>query len=559
MTARVQPRYIALFIPNWELSSLVVEAPPEASAAVISRSRIQVVTPQAACRGVRVGMSQTMAQYLCPDLLIFGPDKEREAAAFEVILQVFDDFAADVVAIRPGLACAPARGPAKWAGGEEPLMIELAEQVAMQTGAECQIGIADTLTGALLAAREGRIIPSMHTGDFLDSQQLAVLISDLPPHLKKTIQQDLPVLASLGVTNVRQLRSLGVEALVTRFGKSGSLLWRLAFGPGVELSTPPRSEGEVRQEIELEEPAFCADEVVVAIRQVSNALADSLVHRGLYSSTIRICLERANGETIERTWTLVDASSSSQVGKRIAWQVSGLSQGMVSGGSDSFELGLQTIRVAALHAHRVPETDPLWGGGQNLRKVSKAVEEVQSLLGEDAALTPTIHGGFDPRSRVSLLSWGASTPLLPPRQGPWEGGVGNAPIVLFSKAPDALMMGIKADGTHGRVWVNRRGELTGTPRHLMVYQDHPELPSGDHLITEVKGIWVVGGRWWHPEQSDHQPRCYLRVVREGGADLLLVQKGRGCWVEGIYQTEEVPWLNSTREDKWRNSTSATGR
>lgn len=558
MSQTKSPRYLALWIPNWELTSLVVESPPDACAAVVSQAKVQVVTPAASALGVSPGMSQVMAHYLCPELLTFAPDKDREAAAFETILQVLDDFAVGVVAVRPGLACAPSRGPAKWAGGEDRLAAEIVEQVAMQTGAECQVGIADTLPGALLAARKGEIIPSPQTANFLDAQPLTALIQDLPPRLQKQIEQELPVLAALGIVKAGQFRALGANPVATRFGKAGELIWQLISGKGTEISSSNRGEEEVSQEVELEPPAFAADEAMMAIRQVSNSLADALVHKGLYSSTIRIRLERGDGTGMERTWTLVDASSPPQVGKRISWQMSALSQGLVSLDCD-LEQGLKTIRVDALHPHRAPEVDPLWGGGQNLRKAGRAIEEVQSFLGQDTAVVPTIHGGFDPRSRVSFLSWGTVPPGLPPRNGPWEGAVASAPIVLFSTAPSALLMGSKSDGTIGRVWVNKRGELNGTPEHLIVQQDHRELSSGDHLVTEVKRMWIIGGRWWHPEQEAHRPRCYLRLARKDGPDLLLMQRGRGCWVEGIYRSKETPWLNSTREDKWRNSTSATGR
>lgn len=558
------PRYLALWVPNWELTSLVVEAPPDACAAVISHSRVQVVTPAASARGVAPGMSQVMAQYLCPELLNFPPDKDRQALAFEAIMQVLEDLAVSVVAIRPGLACAPSHGPAKWSGGEGLLVAEIIEQVALQTGAECQVGIANTLPGSLLAAREGIIVPSSQTMKFIDAQPLTALIQDLPAGLRKQVESELPILASLGITRVGQFRKLGADPVATRFGKVGEIIWQLASGRGIDISSSPRQEGEIFQEVELDPPASTADEAMMAIRQVSNALADTLVSKGLYSSTIRIHLERADGRVVERTWTLLDASSPTQIGKRIFWQMAALSPaemevGFTSDPGPTSDHGLESIRVIALHPHRVPEVDPLWGGKHNLRKAARAIEEVQSLLGEDAAVIPSVHGGFDPRSRVSFHSWGGVAPTLPPREGPWEGGVSSPPIVLFSKPPPALLMGDKPDGTVGRIWVNKRGELTGTPLHLLVQEDHPELPSGDHRVAEVERVWVVGGRWWHPEQEDHRRRCYLRLVRQNGSDVLLLQKGHECWVEGVYHSRKTGWLDSMKEDRWRNSTSVTER
>lgn len=533
------PRYVALWIPNWELNALVVDVPVGAPAAVVHHGRVAVVTPSAFRLGVRVGMRQVMAQYHCADLLIFPPDDDRESAAFEVILQVFDDFAPGVVAVKPGLAFALARGPAKWAGGEGELASELAEQVALQTGAECQVGIADSLAGALLAARQGAIVPPSETGRFLGQQQLLKLVEDLPPRQRREVGKELPILAALGIHTVGQLRELGADPLLTRFGASGQALWRLATGEGELAQITSRNVGEVGVEVEVDPPALSVDQALFAVRRAANSLSDLLVQRGLYSSTVRISIERSGGVVSERTWTLLDAMSSSQVGKRITWQLKGMSDASSALEGSADDNALRWIRVTALYPAQIPDSDPLWGGGQSRRKAGLAVEEVQALLGEESAVLPIIHGGFDPRSRSLFQSWGAEVEDLPPRSGPWEGSVASPPIILFEQPPSALLMGERKEGTTGRIWVNRRGFLNGNPRYLILSTDHPELPSGNHPLSETKGLWMVRGRWWNPENKEHAPRCYLRVSRTGAPDLLLVQRGPEWWVEGVYATAEI--------------------
>ena len=560
------PRYIALWVPNWELSSLVVEVPPGAPAAVVDRFRVQVVTPAAQECGVKVGMSQVMAQYCCPELLIFPPDPGRETVAFEAVLKVVDDFIPEVIVVRPGLAFAPVRGPAKWAGGEAELAGELIEQVVLQTSAECQVGIADTLTGVLLACRRGLIIPSEGTRAFLDSHVLEEVVEDLPPRSKASVVKELPILKALGVHDVGDLRGLGASAVITRFGASGQILWDLICGTGMTPQASLRTGGEVVAEVELDPPALTVEQSVVAVRRVANSLSDALVHQGLYSSTIRVTVEKVGGGVYERTWTLLDAMSPSQVGKRITWQLRGMSGGLTSSLDSGEEQAVQWIRVAALHPVSVPESDPLWGGGQTRRKATRAVEEVQSLLGEDAAVTPTIQGGFDPRSRTSFTSWGSEQSsgddnkgVVTSRKGEWDGAVSSLPIVLFVKPPTALLMGQRSDRTLGRIWVNRRGLLNGNPTTLIVSCDHPELEAGDYPVSAVRGLWMVRGRWWKPESEEHSPRCYLRVARRECPDLLLVQRGSQWWVEGIYPMNEIAQLNSPTEEKWQNCIFATGQ
>lgn len=566
-------RYVVLRVPNWKLSSLVVEVPPGAPAAVLHNSRVQTATPSARECGVQEGMSQVMAQYLCPHLLMFPPDEDRDSAAFEAVLDVFDQMAAGVVAIRPGLAFAPARGAAKWAGGEEALAQELVEQVALVTGAECQVGIASTLSAALLASFTGLALAVEGTESFLDQQKLSAVLADLPPDQRRLMVEDLRVLAGLGVETVGQLRTLGLDAIATRFSSAGPVLVRLLRGQDIHVEVSQRSTSAVSAHVELDPPAYSSEHAMMAIRRVCNSLADSLVARGLYSSTVRITLRRVSGQVLERTWTLLDASSPTQVGKRVTWQIRGMGSGAKAGDTEAgdpkaggepleeFALereALQCIELNALHPAAVPEQDTLWGGAHNLRRAGRAIEEVQMMLGEDAAVIPTVHGGYDPRTRVSFIPWGSNTqdadlgaastvvearfspPPLPNTQGAqglWEGGVSQPPIVLFTHAPPALLMGQCEDGTLGKILVDQRGSLGGSPTHLLVKDDRGELAAGDYPLTSVEGLWVVRGRWWREAREEHRPRCYLRVGTTEGPDFLLVQKGGNWWVEGTYPEE----------------------
>lgn len=584
-------RYVVLRVPNWKLSSLVVEVPPGAPAAVLHRSRVQTATPAARECGVQEGMSQVMAQYLCPHLLMFSPDEDRDSAAFEAVLDVFDQMAAGVVAIRPGLAFAPARGAAKWAGGEEALAQELVEQVALVTGAECQVGIASTLSAALVASFTGLTLPVDNTERFLDQQKIDTVLTDFSQGQKSLLMEDLRVLAGLGVETVGQLRALGLDAIATRFSAAGPVLVRLLRGQDIHMEVSPRSMSAVSAQVEIDPPAHSSEHAMLAIRRVCNTLADNLVARGLYSSTVQITLRRVSGQVVERTWTLLDATSPTQVGKRVTWQIRGMGDssavrdthaegwgiwGRGAGGGnfgrsvtaeaeplEEFALereALQHIELNALNPAAIPEMDTLWGGAHNLRRAGRAVEEVQMMLGEDAVVIPTVHGGYDPRTRVSFVPWGSDVPpresggagvlvdaglpvsALPNThcaQGLWEGGVSQPPIVLFSHAPPALLMGQCEDGTLGRILVDQRGTLRGNPTHLLVKDDRGGLAAGDYPLTTVEALWVVRGRWWREVGEEHRPRCYLRVGRTEGPDFLLVQKGGHWWVEGTYPEEET--------------------
>lgn len=543
-------RYVVVWVPNWSLSSLVVQVPPSAPAAVFKTGKVEAVTPAGQRCGVSLGMSQKMAHYLCANLLTVPHDPERDKAAFETVLEVFDEHAAGVVAVRPGVAFAPAHSAAKWAGSEQTLAANLVEDIAVQTGVECQVGIADSLSAALLASRLGVIIPSLHTERFLSDQSLRALVREIPTEHLNLVNETLQTLRTLGVTTVAQMQNLGADAVVNRFGVAGQFLWDLGKGKDPLVSLDERTNAEVGVELVLDPPTANVEHSFLAIRRVSAALADKLVQRGLQSSTLKIELRQVSGRTSHRTWTLLDVTSSAEIAKRLTWQIRGfaeklqqdnLSQRHGDGLQEVEDSGaLQAIQLTALYPRSEPEYEPLWGGNQSLQLASKAVSEVQAMLGEKAVNVPTVHGGFDPLTRVSLTPWGGEQKELPPRVGAWEGGVSPSPAVVFSKPSPVLLLGSTFSDEKGRntqddeVKVDGRGNLNGKPEHILVQRGHPELPEGHYPLTGVRGVWPIRGRWWQKQDGRHRSRCYLRVGRKQGTDLLLVQR-RGRWyVEGIY-------------------------
>lgn len=532
-----RPRYIALWVPNWPLESLVARVPPDTAAAIEHGRRIAVVSPRAASKGIRVGMTRTLAQYYCTDLLVLKRDEDRESGAFESLLEVFDSYAADVSVVRPGLAFAPVTSAAKWAGSEESLSEKIIDDIAAYTGAEAYIGIGTGLGTALLAARKNLVVPEDKTGEFLKGLHLQELVQDLPEGSAHQVSEILTTLLNLGIYTGEDLERLGSGPVISRFGQGGETLMRLLSGEQPALSVQKRSESTVSVFLELDPPVDQIEHAMAAVARVSNDLADKLRSAGLYASAIQVVLVSQEGRRRERTWTLLDATSSSQVAKRITWQL----KGWADAGTDSVSEEpdpLTSIELVAVDPGSLPEVDPLWGGTRTSWKAAQAAEQVQSLLGEEAVLSPNLHGGFDPRTRVSLTPWGIIGEDVAKTTGEWEGGVSDPPIVLFAKPPEAMLIGLRLGSEHapirGRLWVTRRGALNGTPERLMVHQDRSELAAGDYPITQVRRLWIVSGRWWKPDDQTRGARCYLRVSRSDGSDLLLIQRKGNWYVEGVY-------------------------
>jgi hypothetical protein len=124
--------------------------------------------------------------------------------------------------VRLGVCALPARGPARFFGGEEAVVSLLFEAV----GEEAAVGVADGLFAAALAARSGLIVPAGGTADFLGPWSVATLAR---PDLAVTLQR-------LGVTTLAQLAALPAASISDRFGADAAACHAVARAESGELA-----------------------------------------------------------------------------------------------------------------------------------------------------------------------------------------------------------------------------------------------------------------------------------------------------------------------------------
>ena len=159
----------------------------------------------------------------CPELLEEGA-KGEEARRFARVLARAGELCPWVHPVRLGVCALPARGPARFFGGEEAVVSRLAETVDEE--AEATIGVADGLFAAVLAARAELIVPPGGTADFLAPWSVATLAR---PDLAVTLQR-------LGVTILGQLAALPAANISDRFGADAAACHAVARGESGELA-----------------------------------------------------------------------------------------------------------------------------------------------------------------------------------------------------------------------------------------------------------------------------------------------------------------------------------
>ncbi len=170
------------------------------------------------------GRADRVVVVRCPDLC----DEDEDGAVlrrFIAVIETVEAFCPWVSVVRAGICSLPARGPARYFGGEGRLVRLVRERVEATTGAVAEVGVADGLFAALLAAGCGAMVPEAGTPQFLAPFPVAVLgnaeLADL--------------LVRLGIRTLGAFAALPEPHVLGRFGADGVVCHRVSGGRSGEL------------------------------------------------------------------------------------------------------------------------------------------------------------------------------------------------------------------------------------------------------------------------------------------------------------------------------------
>src|SRR5215212_4279304 len=447
---------VVVWCPDWPV--VAAGAPPGSLTAVVHANRVVACSPAARAEGVRPGLRRREAQSRCPELELLAHDPARDARAFEPVLVAIEQLTPWVEVLHPGECAFPARGAARYHGGEPSLVATLAAAVHAALGGRggCRVGIADgTFAAGLAARRSGTGPPGRWSGAGGGASSQAGLVGRhgvivppggsrafLAPFLVATLDRpDLAdLLVRLGLRTLGDLGALPSADLAARFGPEGDRAARLA----AELDPP-------------------ADRVDVAAF-TAKALADELVTRldrlGLACTRLRIEAGTDQGETISRVWRYDPVAPPSRpssgpdpvprsaapaapqdpggpparmaavMAERVRWQLDGWLTG-------------RTGRLPGALTHLVLVPDEVvpdrgrqlgfWGEEtETEQRAARALVRIQGLLGPEAVRTARLRGGRDPADRVALTP--ATDP--PPSDPSVPGNPGSGSPSLGSSVSD---------------------------------------------------------------------------------------------------------------------------
>jgi protein ImuB len=362
-------RVLVIWCPDWPVAAAGV--PATEPVAVLDAGRILACSVAARAEGVRPGQRRRQAQECCPELELIAHDPDRDARAFEPVLVAVESLTPRIEVLRPGECAFPARGAARYHGGEATLTAKVLATVDQVLGVlgRCQVGIADGRFAASLAARHaphpdptardlasraspagpatrgpaadpasrvptvdpasrgptadpasrdtaadglaaGRhwIVPSGETLGFLASFPVEVL--------ERSELTDL--LIRLGLRTLGDLAALPRVAMAARFGPEGIRAHRLATGLDEHPRASRRPPPELGVAAELDPPVTRVDVAAFAAKSLADELVDRLERLGLACTRLRIEVETEHGEMLARVWRHEPPARSSRRGAAAA-------------------------------------------------------------------------------------------------------------------------------------------------------------------------------------------------------------------------------------------------
>ncbi|MEU7479422.1 DNA polymerase Y family protein [Lentzea sp. NPDC042327] len=495
-------RLLVVWCPDWPViaACAATGTSPHVPVVVVDGNEVVATSAVARAEGIRRTMRRRMAEAMCPELVTFEHEPQRDARFFEPVAEAVEELAPGVEVVEPGVVAVQARGPITYFGGAERAAERLVDHVAARTGTEAQVGVADSLFAATKAAHRNVIVPPHRTAEFLRPLGVHELAE---PGL-------VDLLRRLGLKTLGAFADVPENAVASRFGGSATRQHRLARGLSERPLDKRRPAPELAVAETFDEPVDRVDSAAFAARTLAARLHANLADRGLACTRLGIHARTERDEELHRVWRAAEPLTPRGIADRVRWQLDGwLTREQLTSG----------IRTLTLEPAEVVDGTALQLGlwGQDDERAVRALLHVQGLLGPDAVLVPVLDGGRGPRERVRLVPWGDErTPALNPDH-PWPGRLTRAPATLRDE-PAALR-----DANGGEVGVTGRLELTARPRQVTAN-------GRTRDVVAWAGPWPVDERWWAP---DAHRAARVQVQTEDQA-FLLIRRDQRWFLEGVY-------------------------
>jgi|FLOH01.1.fsa_nt_gi DNA polymerase IV len=266
-----------------------------------SRGVIAAASYEARAFGVRSAMPTSIAERLCPDLVLLAPSFEKYTRVSRTIMEIFRRYTPIVEPLSLDEAFLDVSGCERLHGDAIEIGRAIRRDILKETSLIASIGVAPTKFLAKLASDldkpDGfRVIQRDEIRTVLDPLAVDKIFGVGRSTAKR--------LGSLGVHTIGQLASLEREDVVERFGSLGAWIHDLAHGIDPRRVTPRRPEKSHGMERTYAEDIEDRELLKRHLYEYCEEVSFALRERGLQGKTISVKARFSNFKTITRSKTM---------------------------------------------------------------------------------------------------------------------------------------------------------------------------------------------------------------------------------------------------------------
>jgi DNA polymerase IV len=266
------------------------------------KSAVWACSGEAVSLGVRRGMPIAPATKRFPQLATAARNKELESAVIQELKRVFDHYSPQFYISDFGASLIDLTGtPSSRTMAHREIAAKLREDIRKAVALDAlAIGLGRSAVVARLLAKKAR--PSgicvCESGD--ETALLAAMESKLLPGLSDSARERL---AAYGLLRIGQVKSLGKEALMRRFGTEGEKLY--ALSQGLYLETRAAASAPIVAETTLDRDINDMKKLCDRVRLITDKLCFLLKSSNRFIDRVTLLLTYCDGKTVQRTIALL--------------------------------------------------------------------------------------------------------------------------------------------------------------------------------------------------------------------------------------------------------------
>jgi DNA polymerase-4 len=266
-----------------------------------SRGVISAASYEARAFGIHSAMPTSVAERLCPDLVLLPPSFEKYTRVSRTIMDIFRRYTPMVEPLSLDEAFLDVAGCERLHGDAIEIGRSIRRDILKETGLVASIGVAPTKFIAKLASDLDK--PAGFR--VIQRSEVRTVLDPLPVNKIFGVGRSTSKrLASLGVHTIGQLASLPRDEVVERFGSSGAWIHDLAHGIDPRRVNPRRPEKSHGMERTYAEDIDDRELLKRHLYEYCEEVAFALRDRGLQGKTVAVKARYSNFKTITRSRTM---------------------------------------------------------------------------------------------------------------------------------------------------------------------------------------------------------------------------------------------------------------